>query len=212
MTTYATMRQNLIDLLNRTDLTDPNSSLVKGWFDNSIQRIQREVRAPHMEKVLTISTATTVSTVTIPTDYLETKAFVWSDGTNGGEVQPLELGTYYARINNIYDFPEFYCRQVNQWLVNAPIAAGAVAIVVYYAEETPLVNDSDETTLCKIAPDLIVYGALTYAAQYYIDDRKDAWEQMFQTFCAQVQSQSSEGDLQNGANAVGPAVEYDDGV
>jgi hypothetical protein len=28
----------------------------------------------------------------------------------------------------------------------------------------------------QIASDLIVYGALTYAADYFTDDRKDTWE------------------------------------
>jgi hypothetical protein len=212
MATYAAMRQSLIDLLNRSDFTDPNAALVKGWFDNSIQRIQREVRAPHMERVLVVDTTLSVSQVSIPNDWLETKAFVWDNGTDSGEVSPLELGTYYHRKNEVFDFPTFYCRQGSVWLVNGDIPAGATANVVYYGEETALVNDNDETTLCKIASDLIIYGALTYASDYFIDDRKDTWETKWSFFREQIQSQSSEGENQNGANAVQPFAEYDDGV
>lgn len=212
MATYAAMRQTFIDLLNRTDLTDPNAALVKGWFDNSIQRCQREVRAPHMERVLAIDTTNPVSSISVPNDWLETKAFVWDNGTCGGEVDPLELGDYYVRKNELFDYPTFYTRQAGTWLINGTIPAGVTANVIYYGEETPLVNDNDETTLCKIASDLIVYGALTYAGDYYTDDRKDQWEAKWESFREQVQSQSSEGDNQNGANAVQPFVMYDDGV
>jgi hypothetical protein len=77
------MRQDFINLLNRTDFSDPNAALVKQWFNSSIQLIEREVRAQFMETVLVIDTsAGNVSTVTVPTDWLETKAFVWDDGAD----------------------------------------------------------------------------------------------------------------------------------
>jgi peptide methionine sulfoxide reductase MsrA len=104
MTTYAAMRQTFIDLLNRTDFTDPNAALVKEWFDQSIQRIQREVRAPHMERTLNMdTTAAEVSSVTFPNDWLQSKALVWDDGTpSSGEIDEVDIGTYYRRKNAIF--------------------------------------------------------------------------------------------------------------
>lgn len=213
MTTYAAMRQEFIDLLNRTDCTDPDAALVKGWFDKSIQRIQREVRSPHMERIYTIDTASNVSSITLPDDWLEPKALVWDNGTDdGGEIDEVDLGTYYRRKNSLSGgYPTIFTRQAQSYLISGPIPSGSDAYLIYYGEETPLVNDNDETVLSSIAPDLIEYGALTYAADYFVDDRKDAWEAKWQFFREQIQSQAS-GDMKNTGAAVQPFADYDDGV
>lgn len=213
MATYAAMRATFIGLLNRTDFTDPSAALVKDWFNQSIQRIQREVRAPHMERVLSVDTTNEVTSVTIPNDWLETKAFVWDDGTtDSGEIDELDLGTYYRRKNEVFDKPIFYTREGQSLLVTSSIPASSTAKLIYYGEETPLLNDADETSLAAIASDLIVYGALTYAADYFTDDRKDGWETKWQFFREQIQSQATEGEIENTASAVQPFVFFDDGV
>ncbi len=215
MTTYAAMRAQFVDLLNNTEISDPNDSRVKGWFDASIVRIMRELRAPHMERVLTIDTSLAdIDTIIIPNDYLQTKAFIYTLGdSTSGEVQALELGDYYRLAQGrSFGVPTYYCRRYDRWLVADPVPKGSTALIIYYGEEPPLVNDTDETTLAKIAPDLIVYGALTYAADYFSDPRGDQWEAKWQVFRDQLQSQSSEGDNYNGSNAVQAAYEFDDGV
>jgi hypothetical protein len=214
MTTYAAMRQSFIDLLNRSDFTDPNAALVKGWFDNSIQRIQREVRAPHMERVLNMDTTLSVSQIRhIPNDWLETKAIVWDNGTpTVARSTHLILGTYYRRKNAIFSYPTIYTREGTALLISAPIPQNTIAKLIYYGEETVLVNDADETQLSAIASDLIVYGALTYSADYFTDDRKDAWESKWQFFREQIQTQATEGEIEGVGAAVQPFVEYDDGV
>lgn len=214
MTAYLALRQNLINMINRNDFTDPSAALVKSWFDQSIQRIQREVRAPHMERVFTIDTSQgNVSSVTVPNDWLENKALVWDDNTDdSGEIDEFDLGTYYRRKNSFIDKPVFYTRQGQQLLITAPIPQAATAYLIYYGEETPLINDGDEPPLALIAPDLIMYGALTYAGDYFTDDRAGTWETKWQGFREQIQSQATEGEAENTGAAVQPFVEYDDGV
>jgi hypothetical protein len=214
MATYAAMRQTFINLVNRTDFTDPNAALVKDWFGQSIQRIQREVRAPHMERLLTIDTSLgEVDTVTFPNDWLESKALVWDDSTTrSGEIDEVDIGTYYRRKNQIRSYPTIYSRQGQSLLISAPIPKDAAAYLIYYGEETPLVNDVDETSLSAVASDLIVYGALTYSVDYFNDDRADKWESKWQFFREQIQSQATEGEIEGAGMAVQPFVEYDDGV
>ena len=36
--------------------------------------------------------------------------------------------------------------------------------------------DTDENDLAAVAPDLIIYGGLTYAADFYLDERRDIFE------------------------------------
>jgi hypothetical protein len=214
MATYAAMRQTFINLVNRTDFSDPNAALVKDWFGQSIQRIQREVRAPHMERLLTIDTSEgEVSTITMPNDWLQSKALVWDDGTTeSGEIDEVDIGTYYRRKNVNLSHPTIYTRLGQNLLVSAPIPTNTTAYLVYYGEETALVNDLDETSLSAIASDLIIYGALTYAADHFTDDRKDGWEAKWQFFREQIQTQATEGEIEGVGAAVQPFVEYDDGV
>jgi hypothetical protein len=212
MTTYAAMRQDFIDLLNRTDFSDPNAALVRSWFDKSLQRIQREVRAPHMERLFDIDTSMEVSSFTIPNDWLESKALVWDDGSDGGEIDEVDLGTYFRRKNRLIGVPTIYTRQGQTILIAAPIPSGTTAQLIYYGEETPLVLDTDETALSSIASDLIVYGALTYAGDYFTDDRKGDWEGKWESFREQIQSQATQGEMENTGAAVQPFMDYDDGV
>jgi hypothetical protein len=138
MSTYAAMRQDFINLLNRTDFSDPNAALVKQWFNSSIQLIEREVRAQFMETVLTIDTsAGNVSTITVPADWLETKALVWDDGADSDEVDRVGLGTYYKRKNEQFNIPEIYTREGSSLLVAGPISQNSTAKLIYYAKLTP---------------------------------------------------------------------------
>jgi hypothetical protein len=76
-----------------------------------------------METVLTIDTsAGTVSTVTVPTDWLQTKAFVWDDGADSDEIDKVELGTYYKRKNEQFNIPTIYAREGPSFFISGPIA------------------------------------------------------------------------------------------
>jgi hypothetical protein len=212
MSTYAAMRQDFINLLNRTDFSDPNAALVKQWFNSSIQLIEREVRARFMETVLVIDTSGgQVSTLAVPTDWLETKAFVWDNGADADEIDKVELGTYYKRKNETFNIPAIYTREGSSFFISGPISLNATAKLIYYAKLTPLVNDADEPAYAAQAPDLVVRGALVFAGTHFTDDRKPTWQDEFQFLREQVQTQASESD-NSSTNAISPTQEYDDGV
>lgn len=212
MSTYSAMRSKFIALLNRSDCADANAALVKDWFDSAIGLIDKEVRWKGMERTLTIDTTNAVDIVPVPTDWLQTIALVWDNTTtDSGEIDPVDLGTYYRRKNEIFDVPTIYTREVGNFLINAAIPAAATAKLIYYGNETKLVNDSDETDLAKQAPDLIIRAALVFAATYFIDDRKDSWQAEFEFLREQLQTQATDGDSHDVA-AIQPFVEFDDHV
>ena len=64
--------------------------------------------------------------------------------------------------------------------------------MVYYGEIPDLVNDTDSNFVTEIAPDLLVYGALTFAADFFIDDRKDSFEQIAVRIFNEVQDQANQ--------------------
>ena len=208
---YLQVRQRALDLLNRTDGSD---TLMQTFVQMGLQRIQRELRLPHMERVLTLDTsAGPLSQFPVPADWIETIAF-FSDNANGvsDEVKWINIGSFQRKKNYKYGHPVYYSRLFSNFLVADVIPQGANASLYYYGEEGALVNDTDETTLSVIAPDLIVYAALTYAADEYIDDRGQTWEQKFQFLREQLQSQASEGEDETGDGAIEPAYQFEDSV
>jgi hypothetical protein len=68
--------------------------------------------------------------------------------------------------------------------------------------------DADENILAKIAPDLIIYAGLTFASDYYLDERADLFEQKFQLFLSEIQEQANDQELQGGTQAILPAYSY----
>lgn len=208
---YLAMRNQYAAILNRKDSTD---TLAKTFFDLAIARLQRELRVPFMERTMVINTASgDVSTVTVPADYIETITFLVTE-PNGysRELQNVDLGTFARFSNMVQDGPVYYARQGSQWNVTAAIPLNSTAQFVYYGEMDTLVADTDEPPLALVAPDLIIYTALTYAADYFIDDRGPAWDAKALALLNQVQAQASDGENRTGTNAVEAAYDFDDGV
>ena len=66
------------------------------------------------------------------------------------------------------------------------------------------------TIWAEVAPDLIIYGALTFAADYYLDERAQVFESKFQTFLAELQEQANDQELNGGIQAIQPSATYTD--
>ena len=62
------LRSHFIALLNRSDITN---SLADTFIDQSIARIQRQLRIPSMEKTHTYTISAQTGSLTIPNDFLE---------------------------------------------------------------------------------------------------------------------------------------------
>ena len=70
--------------------------------------------------------------------------------------------------------------------------------------------DSDTNALSVAAPDLIIYAALTYAADFYLDERAEIFENKYTTFLAEIQEQANDQELNGSANTIAPAYAYGD--
>jgi|TARA_B100000497_G_C7381248_1_gene244194 hypothetical protein len=70
--------------------------------------------------------------------------------------------------------------------------------------------DSDENALAKVAPDLLIYAALTYAADYYLDTRSDIFETKFNQFLLEVQEQANDQETNGGVQSIQPTYTFTD--
>jgi hypothetical protein len=212
---YGTMKTRLRSLLNRDDVTDDQ---IDTYFTQGLQRIQRDLRLPHNERVAIVDTSTAdVSQIAVPADWFETKVFL---GPNG-EIDFKDIGSWAAIATTDLDstvynserglIPFAYTRIGSYFYVKGSIPMGSTAQLIYYGPESGFTDDSTETTLSKIAPDLIVYAAMTYALDDADDDRAPKYEAKLATLGSEVQGQATDGEDRNGGS-VTPPYEFDDGV
>jgi len=189
---YSDIQTQFSALLNRRDLTPTQMATFLGL---SIQRIQRVLRVPAMESQVTVITNGTPY-ITIPGDLLEVVALYTDDTTNQDKLTKLDLQTV-IRKSNVPGIPYCYCRIGPQWLIGHCPPSGTNIYLSYYQDASALINPTDHNWLTDDAPDLFIYGALVRAADYFLDDRKDQFEQTFTQALADLQDQADRDELEN---------------
>lgn len=200
---YGDLKSHFNDLLNRSDIT---SSLTTRFIDQGISRIQRQLRTPlnEIKKDYTITSQT--ENLTLPTDFLEIISLYSAEY----ELKRITMKEYRKLGNNAYaGKPQVFVRE-QQHLKLFPQPTSGTVTLYYYGEFDAMTADSDESKLAQVAPDLILYAALTYAADYYLDERSTLFEQKYQAFLQEIQGQSDDQELNGGTQAIAPAYAYGD--
>jgi hypothetical protein len=202
---YGDLKSHFNDLLNRSDITP---TLTTQFIDQGIARIQRQLRIPANEKLKNYTISGLASEITLPTDFLE----IISLYANEYELQRITMSKYRELANNAYEGkPQFFVREQEKLKLFPQPTSGTVSLY-YYGEFDAMTQDSDENILAKIAPDLIIYSGLTYAAPYYLDQRSEIFEQRYTQFLAELQEQANDQELNGGTQAIRPAYEYRDAI
>jgi hypothetical protein len=201
--TYGEIRTTFLTILNRTDCTD---AMADDFLTQGMARSQRMLKLPPQEQIDEITVGDDFEGLDIPNDALRVINVYNDDGTNNRVLTRISLKDYLAKaIGN--DVPLWWTRHRSQILVNPTPSAGTVLKILYYAEFNSFDDDDDETALSQIAPDLFIYGGLCFAADKYLDERKNAFEQRYQQIIAELQNQADEDELSGGA-VISNAYEY----
>lgn len=212
--TFGDITANFTALLNRRDAT---STQIAAWLQNGIQKVQRELRCPAMEKIITVPVDNTYSSgITIPTDLLELQYLLNSQGERITKeditrVSQLAFGLASPGVSptvNI-DFPRFYVRTGVKWLLGPTPGIGDRITVAYYADIPTMTQPGDQCTLSQIAGDMFTYAALVYAGDFYSDRRSDKWEARYEQIKADLQGMADADEL-SGGSEVSPAFDYPD--
>lgn len=200
---YGDIKSHFNDLLNRNDITTTLTTL---FIDQSIARIQRQLRTPLNENKTTYTISGQTATITLPTDFLEIISLYYQ----GMELTRVPNSKMRNLVNNpTAGSPTVFTREQQNLLLHPQPTSGDV-VLYYYGEFTPMVANTDENDLAKVAPDLIIYGALGYASDYYLDERREIFEAKFQTFLTELQEQANDQELNGGTQAIQPASTYTD--
>lgn len=195
--------QNMVSgLLNRPTATP---AMIQGWIGNGIQRIQRELRCPAMEKVVEVDFSPTqpFTGIPVPADFIELIDIF----NAGGKRLSKEDASRVKYLMKDAGIPQYYYREGPTWLIGpAPNVKDPTVkmTLVYYAELPALVDPTDTNALVIIATDMLAYAALTYAADYYTDNRGPQWEAKYIQIRDDLQVMADE-DEQSGASTVSPS-------
>ena len=197
------IRAHFKALLNRTDCSD---ALADTFIDQSISRAQRVLRIPPMEKTQTYNLTASPSTLITPADFLEIINMYYAN-TNLTRVplskyvemsQPAESGT-----------PRYFTREGENIKIYPYPTSGSISMN-YYGQFTEMTADTDENDLAIIASDLITYGALGYASDYFLDERGPLFETKFVQFLSELQEQANDAEVSGTVQAMQPTATYQD--
>lgn len=202
--TLGEIKTQFAAILNRRDITP---TLTTTFITQSIQRIQRLLRTPGQEKVALYEWQEDSSGIPIPSDYLRMISLDTVDNPNSPiQLRKTDLNTIGSIIHNV-GHPQLYVRRYNSFLIGPTPAVGTQFILTYYADYSALPTDASENSLTASAGDAVIYGALSYAADYYLDDRRGPFEERFLSILNELQLQADDDELINAA--VTPSQSFD---
>ena len=200
---YADIKSHFNDLLNRSDIT---TALTTRFIDQGIARIQRQLRTPMSERVLNVTITAQTESLTLPSDFLEIISLYHSEY----ELERVSMRKFRQDANTAVEGkPRIFVRQAEKLLLHPQPTSGTLTL--YYHGEFPALSaDTDENVLTQSAPDLIIYAAATFAADYYLDQRAEVFETKFNQFLLELQEQANDQELQGGTQSVLPAYSFQD--
>ena len=200
---YGDLKSHFEALLNRSDIT---SALTTTFIDQGITRIERQLRTPMNEKKVNYTIGSATSYITLPQDFIE----IISLYQDQYELQRITTNQYRGyQKSGEQGIPRYFMREQQRVYLHPTPTSGTLTLY-YYCDFPALVNNQDENDLTKVAPDLVTYAALTYAADYFLDERAGIFEQKFQQFLTEIQEQANDQQLQGGSNSIQPAYTYGD--
>tara|TARA_B100000780_G_scaffold61148_2_gene39359 strand:+ start:8000 stop:8602 length:603 start_codon:yes stop_codon:yes gene_type:complete len=195
---YGSIRTHFKAVLNRSDITD---ALADTFIDQGIARIQRSLRIPAMETQQNYTFTSATSFVVLPANFLEAIDLYYDNKSlirlPMPEIQRLRDGNESGK-------PCYFAREAAKFLLYPQPSSGKL-VLNYYASFPELTSDTDENILTGIAPDLVIYSSLTYASDYYLDERSQVFDQKYIQFMTELQEQANDQELIGTLQAIRPS-------
>ena len=183
----AAIRSQFKALLNRNDCSN---ALADTFIDQAVGRIQRTLRIPTMERSAVVSFDEFLpDSFLLPPDFLEFIEIYREDAHGGRKLRKVDRQTFLS-FPRAGGYPSMYLRTGASVQVKPVPSIGQTLTLLYYAELTDLINDEDTNEVAEIAPELIIYAALSFAADYFVDDRKEAFEGVYARTYAEIDEQA----------------------
>jgi hypothetical protein len=206
MANYADAKNAFLGILNRKDITP---SQIDTFMQMGIQRTQRILRIPAMEKVVQFTVDNNWTTgVTVPGDLIELISIDNDVGSSDPQkLRRVDLQTAMRKARTP-GIPEVFARNGANFVIGYKPSPGTLININYFASLPQLSADADTNWFTNGAEDLLIYGALTFSSDYFLDERKAAFEDRYNSIIADLNDMAARDELSDAA--VVPAY-YTDG-
>ncbi|WP_066764058.1 phage adaptor protein [Sphingobium sp. CCH11-B1] len=157
---FGDCKARLRALINRRDLTD---QLAGSFITDAVADMEREVRIGPMELVLSQSEWDgEKNAMFVPRNFLETINIF----TDQQELDQADISNF-LKVPDIGGVPTHFVKVSNRWLLRPTPAPGTRVYLHYYSQSEALLNDDDENTWTRAAPNAVVYTAAGLAADFF---------------------------------------------
>lgn len=208
---YNDVRDDFMTILDRDDCTTDQADV---FMTQSMQRIQRVCRLPSLERALLITpTADAMTQFPVPTDLIQfIDLLVPTIGSCTGQFTPLKKLSYRGLMQKSNaGYPHSFARMQTVVYLRGALPIGTQMQVLYYGN-CSVIQDSatDDNELTGGCPDLVIYGALIYAGNYFEHPLTAMWTQTYNTLLAEVMSMAADLENEGGLIEVEPYYEFND--
>lgn len=204
----AALRTQFKALLNRNDCSN---TLADTFIDQAVARVQRNLRIPSMEKAASITFSELLpDSFILPNDFLDFIDIFYEDATGGRKLSKLPRASF-LRHHSTGGKPSVYIRTGAAVQIKPAPHPDTSLSLLYYGELDDLVADTDSNQISDTVPELIIYGALSFAGDYFVDDRKPQFEEVYRRIYEEVEQQARDLEFSGADMAVQsvyPNAEY----
>jgi hypothetical protein len=200
MDTYANLKTEVVDWLNREGFTE-----LEAKVDTFLGMAQRKIFRTcdfHCLEASTSGTGT-VETIGLPDDFMRAKVLYLGIG---GGLREITGGSYHNVITNQEGSPSTPYKYVRQGsvLVLGPTPNQEYTYYLMYYKSLPLLSDSNTTNwFTANAPELILFAALVEASVYLKDDnRAQVWQARYDQVKGEIQASEERSDKEYGGMSV----------
>jgi Sec7-like guanine-nucleotide exchange factor len=194
--TYAELKTNIANFLNRSDLT----SQLDFFIDATEAEFNRRLRVKDMIKRATATAD--AQYISLPTDWLEA-INVQLDGNNFTPLmqQSIEsLDIYRKSVDNVSSQPVYYAL-VDNTIELAPTPDTSYTLqLTYYGTIDALSDSNTSNFISNSYPDAYLYGALKHASIYLMeDDRVALFTQQFEKALEEMRLEQEKAEFGKGS-------------
>lgn len=187
-------------ILNRSDCTQDQAN---AFVLQSLSRAQRTLRLPSMQRQSIVTTNGPVTWVSLPADIIE-MIDVIVQGPDGCPRPLRHLPFRKLILMSPLDCPAAYATLQGQIQIRGQVAAGWTITTAYYGQFSNFASGDSDNEITASNPDLIVYGALSFAGDTFQHPAASTWEQRYQQILAEVQGLGADLEWTGGPLEVQP--------
>ena len=185
LTNYTDLQTSVANFLHRTDLT----SVIPDLIQLAETKMYRDIDAKLQDTIATLSTATGVETVVLPSDFINMRSLVVVSSPNATLDYYAPDAYFAAKPWSSAGKPAIYTI-INNTLYLQDVPDAIYSLKVVYRAKVPALATASTNWLMTNFPNVYLYGTLCEAAPYLLnDERLPMWSAKYQEAIQTVNQQ-----------------------